>query len=68
MKKILQAAALILLTASVVFAAAHSSKTGDMTCHREWDTQPVSKKVEVKKNHYADNYGVEEGLFESTRR
>jgi hypothetical protein len=37
MKSILQAAALILLTASVVYAAAHSSVIKSGKCNSEWD-------------------------------
>jgi opacity protein-like surface antigen len=49
MKNILQAAALILLAASVVYAAAHSPEKNDFKCHSEWK-QALNDKTIIPEN------------------
>ena len=53
MKKILQAAALILLAGSVIYAAARTSNKGTATCHSEWEKVLDSKK-QGNENQYAE--------------
>jgi hypothetical protein len=56
MKKILQAAALILLTASIVYAAAHSHYESNETCNHEWEQ--TNKKKQAAGNHLSEITGV----------
>jgi hypothetical protein len=55
MKNILQAAALILLAASVVYAAAHSPKQEIIKCCSEWTQALADKTINPGNIHYAEN-------------